>query len=131
MNQSTPRIIRNKIGLLNLAEELGNVSKACKMMGVSRDMFYRYLCWGELHMMGALAEFERNLIRERTRAGLLAARRRGKKPGRKQKLSSKDLAAAKAMLKDEELTVEDVAKRVGVSPATLYRYFPGGRGAIA
>lgn len=42
MNQSTHRIIRNKIGLLNLAEELGNVSKACQMMGVSRDTFYRY-----------------------------------------------------------------------------------------
>ena len=42
MNQSTQRIIRNKIGLLNLAEELGNVSKACRMMGVSRDTFYRY-----------------------------------------------------------------------------------------
>lgn len=42
MNQSTQRIIRNRIGLLNLAEELGNVSKACRMMGVSRDTFYRY-----------------------------------------------------------------------------------------
>ena len=42
MNQPTQRIIRNKIGLLNLAEELGNVSKACQMMGVSRDTFYRY-----------------------------------------------------------------------------------------
>lgn len=42
MDQSTQRIIRNKIGLLNLAEELGNVSKACQMMGVSRDTFYRY-----------------------------------------------------------------------------------------
>ena len=42
MNQSTQRIIGNKIGLLNLAEELGNVSKACQMMGVSRDTFYRY-----------------------------------------------------------------------------------------
>ena len=42
MKQSTQRIIRNKIGLLNLAEELGNVSKACRMMGVSRDTFYRY-----------------------------------------------------------------------------------------
>ena len=42
MNQSTQRIIRNKIGLLNLAEELGNVSKTCQMMGVSRDTFYRY-----------------------------------------------------------------------------------------
>lgn len=42
MNQSTQRIIGNKRGLLNLAEELGNVSKACQMMGVSRDTFYRY-----------------------------------------------------------------------------------------
>lgn len=42
MNQSTHRITRNKLGLLNLAEELGNVSKACQMMGVSRDTFYRY-----------------------------------------------------------------------------------------
>ena len=36
------KIIRTKIGLLNLAEELGNVSKACQMMGLSRDTFYRY-----------------------------------------------------------------------------------------
>ena len=42
MNQSTQRIIGNKRGLLNLAEELGNVSKACQMTGVSRDTFYRY-----------------------------------------------------------------------------------------
>ena len=39
---SNHKIIRNKIGLLNLAEELGNVSKACKVMGYSRDTFYRY-----------------------------------------------------------------------------------------
>ena len=42
MTQSTQRIIQHKLGLLNLAEELGNVSKACQMMGVSRDTFYRY-----------------------------------------------------------------------------------------
>jgi transposase InsO family protein len=42
MTQSTQRIIKHKISLLNLAEELGNVSKACQMMGVSRDTFYRY-----------------------------------------------------------------------------------------
>src|ERR1051326_3616124 len=36
------KIIRNKVGLLNLAEELGNISRACKMMGYSRDSFYRY-----------------------------------------------------------------------------------------
>lgn len=42
MLQTTNKIIKNKVGLLNLAEELGNVSKACKLMGFSRDTFYRY-----------------------------------------------------------------------------------------
>ncbi|MEQ3682371.1 IS481 family transposase [Alcanivorax sp.] len=42
MLHSNDRIIRHKVGLLNLADELGNVAKACKMMGVSRDTFYRY-----------------------------------------------------------------------------------------
>ena len=39
---TTNKIIKNKVGLLNLAEELGNVSKACKIMGTSRETFYRY-----------------------------------------------------------------------------------------
>ena len=42
MNYSINPIIKHKAGLLNLAEELGNVSRACKVMGVSRDTFYRY-----------------------------------------------------------------------------------------
>ena len=42
MINTTDKIIKHKVGLLNLAEELGNVSKACKMMGLSRDTFYRY-----------------------------------------------------------------------------------------
>ena len=42
MLQSNQKIIRHKVGLLNLAEELGNVSKACQMMGLSRDRVYRY-----------------------------------------------------------------------------------------
>ena len=42
MLQSNQKIIRHKVGLLNLTEELGNVSKACQMMGLSRDTFYRY-----------------------------------------------------------------------------------------
>ena len=42
MLNSNERIIKHKVGLLNLAEEFGNVSKACKMMGLSRDTFYRY-----------------------------------------------------------------------------------------
>lgn len=42
MLHTTENVIRHKIGLLNLAEELDNVSRACKIMGVSRDTFYRY-----------------------------------------------------------------------------------------
>jgi len=42
MLHGNERIIKHKAGLLNLAEELGNVSKACQIMGVSRDTFYRY-----------------------------------------------------------------------------------------
>ena len=40
--QSNSKIIKNKVGLLNLAKELGNISRACKLMGFSRDTFYRY-----------------------------------------------------------------------------------------
>lgn len=42
MLHTTDKIIKHKVGLLNLAEELGNVSKACQVMGLSRDTFYRY-----------------------------------------------------------------------------------------
>lgn len=42
MTSTQQKIIKNKLGLLNLAEELGNVSRACKVMGYSRDTFYRY-----------------------------------------------------------------------------------------
>ncbi|AZL16100.1 helix-turn-helix domain-containing protein [Rickettsiales endosymbiont of Stachyamoeba lipophora] len=42
MNYSSERIIKNKVRLLNLAEELGNISKACKVTGFSRETFYRY-----------------------------------------------------------------------------------------
>lgn len=79
------------------------------------------------HIFGALAEFERTIIRERTRAGLDAAKARGRIGGRPSKLTAQDLIAAKAMLADQSFTVEDVAKRLGVSSATLYRHLPAAR----
>lgn len=82
------------------------------------------------HIFGALAEFERSVIRERTRAGLKAARDRGRKGGRPPALCAADLAAAKALLRDPAITVDEVATRLKVSPATLYRHLPGGRGGI-
>lgn len=83
------------------------------------------------HIFGALAEFERTIIRERTRAGLDAAKARGRKGGRPSKLKEDDLKAARAMLADKSITVIEVAKRLGVSPATLYRHLPAPRGQLA
>ena len=83
------------------------------------------------HVFGALAQFERELIKERTAAGLASARAMGKVGGRPAAMSEKDITAAKAMLTDPSITMTDVAKRMGVSAATLYRHLPGGRGLIA
>jgi DNA invertase Pin-like site-specific DNA recombinase len=83
------------------------------------------------HIFAALAEFERSIIRERTLAGLEAARARGRKGGRPPALSPKDLAAAKALLRDPEITVSEIARRLGVVPSTLYRHLPKARSAAA
>ena len=71
------------------------------------------------HIFGALAEFEHSLIRERTIAGLDAARARGRKGGRKPSMSGKDIKKAKAMLNDPQITKTEVAKHFGVSRVTL------------
>ena len=81
------------------------------------------------HMFGALAEFERSLIRERTQAGLAAARRVGRTGGRPPKLTDGDIEAAKAMLANPDIGVTQIAHRLGVSPAALYRYIPAARTA--
>ncbi len=72
-------------------------------------------------MFGALAEFERNLIRERTLAGLKAARARGRKGGRPKKLSQKELKTIHALLRSNEVPVKDIAAQFGVNRSTLYR----------
>ncbi len=73
------------------------------------------------HVFGALAEFERSLIRERTNAGLKAARARGRKGGRPKRMTAEDVQAAEALLNGNVGPVA-VAKRMGVSRATLYRH---------
>ena len=71
------------------------------------------------HMMGALAQFERDLIRERTMAGLVAARAMGRFGGRRRKLTPSDLETARAALKAGD-TMQQVAGRFRVAVATLY-----------
>ena len=71
------------------------------------------------HIFGALAEFEHSLIKERTIAGLAAARARGRKGGRRPALSSTDVRKAAAMLSDPKITKTEVAKHFSVSRVTL------------
>ena len=66
-------------------------------------------------MFASLAELERNLIRERTLAGLKAARARGRYGGRPRKLKTKDIQAIKALMDAGELPVQDIADRFGVA----------------
>src|SRR5260370_8084042 len=75
------------------------------------------------HMMGALAQFERDLIRERTMAGLKAARERGNVGGRPRKLKDADLKFARSLMRDktEHWTWPAVATRLGVSHMTRWR----------
>lgn len=71
------------------------------------------------HIFGALAEFEHSLIRERTKAGLAAARARGRKGGRKPKLSKADVKKAAAMLRDPTVTKTEVAEHFQITRVTL------------
>lgn len=76
------------------------------------------------HVFGALAEFERELIRERTQAGLKAARARGRKGGRKEKLTPKQVEQAKAMVSDPNISISSICETLKISKPTLYRYVP-------
>src|SRR5213080_3218728 len=77
------------------------------------------------HIFGALAEFERDIIRERTNAGLLAARARGRLGGRPkaQTLNTeKKVALAQSLYDDKHNSIDEICKTLHISRATLYRY---------
>jgi DNA invertase Pin-like site-specific DNA recombinase len=95
------------IDLLSLHEQIDTTTSAGKL---------------QFHIFSALAEFERDLIRERTMAGLRAARARGKKGGRKFRLTSEEARMAASLIKDKTHKIKDICKRLGISTATLYRY---------
>lgn len=98
------------VGFASLTESIDTTTPAGKLV---------------FHVFATLAEFERNLIRERTMAGLKAARARGKSSGRPPKITGKDLAMAKALMADKSNNVADIAKRFGVNRSTLYRLTRG------
>jgi DNA invertase Pin-like site-specific DNA recombinase len=74
------------------------------------------------HVFAALAEFERDLIRERTTAGLAAARSRGRRGGRPPVLTAHKLQVAQEMYRSGQYTMAAIAKTLGVSRASIYRH---------
>ena len=73
------------------------------------------------HVFGALAEFERDLIRERTHAGLAAARARGRRGGRPTVMTPEKLKAARQLYDARQHTIAEIAATLGVSRASIYR----------
>lgn len=94
------------IGFISLTEQIDTSTPPGKLV---------------FHVFAALAEFEKNLIQERTRAGLKAARARGKHGGRPLKLTANDIAMAKILMADRKADVGQIAKRFNVHRTTLYR----------
>ncbi|NNM58551.1 MAG: recombinase family protein [Legionellales bacterium] len=117
------RLGRSMSHLVNLIEELGE-----------KGIGFRSLCDGVIdtttasgefifNIFSSLAQFERRLIQERTCAGLVAARARGRKGGRK-KLSSTDpkVIMAKSMHKNHGMSISDICRTLKISKASFYRY---------
>ena len=74
------------------------------------------------HLFGALAEFERDIISERTKAGLSAARARGRIGGRPKVMTDDKIKLAKQLMANKDNSAQFVSKTLGISRATLYRY---------
>ena len=106
--QITKHLGERDIGFRSLSESIDTTSASGRLL---------------FHIMGALAEFERALITERTRAGMVAAKQRGVKVGRKPKLSPDQIDHARKLI-DAGESPRHVATSMGVSTATLYRKIP-------
>lgn len=103
------KLAADGIGLVSLTESIDTTTAAGKLI---------------VHVFAALAEFERNLIVERTKAGLAASRKQGRRGGRPPAMTDKDIEVAIALSKSPDLTATEIAARLGVSKTTLYKYLP-------
>jgi DNA invertase Pin-like site-specific DNA recombinase len=104
--QIISRLEAERIGFRSLSEAIDTTTASGRLL---------------FHVMGAIAEFERSLISERTRAGMAAAKARGQHLGRERKLSDEDALWAKRMIENGRLAPEDVLIALRVSSMTLRR----------
>jgi DNA invertase Pin-like site-specific DNA recombinase len=96
-----------QIGFKSLTEQIDTTTSGGKLI---------------FHIFGSLAEFERDIIRERTQAGLIAARARGKRGGRRPTLKPKEIAIVRKLHEDKQTPVEDICRMFKISRMTLWRY---------
>jgi DNA invertase Pin-like site-specific DNA recombinase len=105
-----------EIGLKSITEGFDTTSPAGRFM---------------FNVLGALGQMEVELLRERTQAGLRAARARGRVGGRPKALDTVKLTVVKTLIAEGTLTMSEIAEHVGVAPSTIYRAVKGGRSALA
>ena len=112
------RSLRHLINLINEFQELGvSFNSLTESINTSNST-------GRLifHIFGALSEFERNLILERTRAGIEAARARGKQGGRPKKLNQDERKLAIDLYQGKKHSLKQICNTLGISKPTLYKY---------
>jgi DNA invertase Pin-like site-specific DNA recombinase len=114
LGRSLPHLIatmtdleERRIGFKSLTENIDTTTSGGKLI---------------FHIFGALAEFERNLIRERTNAGLTAARERGRIGGRPKALTPRQIRIAQSLYDDPKNSIPEICRTLKISKVTLYRY---------
>jgi DNA invertase Pin-like site-specific DNA recombinase len=105
--QLTETLKERSIGLHSLQESINTTSSSGQLV---------------FHLFGALAEFERNLVRERTQAGLTAARARGRTGGRPKALDPNKRQLAVKLYNDRQHSIDEICQMMGISKPTLYKY---------
>lgn len=112
------RSLKNLLEIVNKLQDQGVGFKSLKENIDTTSVVGKFF----FHITACFAEFERNLIRERTKAGLDAARARGRKGGRKKVISPKKFQLALKLYNERELTVEEICRSLGIKRRTFYNY---------
>jgi DNA invertase Pin-like site-specific DNA recombinase len=114
LGRSLPHLIETITGLENRGIGFKSITESIDTTTSGGKLVF--------HIFGALAEFERDIIKERTQAGLSAARARGRKGGRPKALTPQKAQQAKTLYNDKTNTIDEICRTLNISRATLYRY---------